>query len=116
MHELSIAMSLVELASERARRAGAARVTRLKLRIGALRGIEGESMRQAFEAARIDSPCGDAELRIENVPLRARCRDCGAQYEIEGAEWACPACGSDGELLDGGDELQLASIEVEAKP
>lgn len=116
MHELSIAMSLVELASERARRAGAARVTRLNLRIGALRGIEDESMRQAFEAARIDSPCVDAELRIENVPLKARCRDCGAQYEIEGAEWACPACGSDGELLAGGDELQLASIEVEAKP
>lgn len=115
MHELSIAMSLVELASERARRAGAARVTRLNLRIGALRGIEDESMRQAFEAARIDSPCGDAELRIENVPLRARCRTCAAEYEIREADWACPTCAGEGELLDGGDELQLASIEVEAK-
>jgi hydrogenase nickel incorporation protein HypA/HybF len=113
MHELSIAMSLVEMATERARRAGSPRVTRLNLRVGVLRSVEDEAMRMAFEAARGDSSCRDAELCIERIPIRGRCGACGVEYGVQQDRWDCPVCGAEGELLEGGDELELASIEIE---
>lgn len=113
MHELAIAQCLVELAAEHARRAGARCVTRLNCRIGALRQVDGELIRGAFEVARAGSPCKDAELNIETVPLRAWCEACAERFTVAGWAWTCPRCGRTGVLLDGGDELELVSIDAE---
>lgn len=114
MHELSIARALVELAAEHARRAGAARVTRLRSRIGALRMIDPALLRDAFEAARVGTACASAELVVEPVPLRAQCPRCRRAFAVENWRWNCPDCQAEGAPLDGGDELELASIDVDA--
>jgi hydrogenase nickel incorporation protein HypA/HybF len=112
MHELSIARALVEMASQYAARAGAARVLRLNCRIGVMRQIEDDLMQGAFEAARVGTSCETAELCIEKSPLRARCRACTREFIVREWNWSCTTCGADGELLDGGDELELLSIEA----
>lgn len=113
MHELSIACSLVQLAEARAQRAGAKRVTRLNCRIGALRQIEDELMRGAFDCARQGTLCREAELVIEKIPLRAHCSRCRRPFAVDQWNWNCPICGADGQPLPGGDELDLTSIDVE---
>jgi hydrogenase nickel incorporation protein HypA/HybF len=114
MHELSIALSLIELASEHARRAGAGRITRLNCRVGALLQIEDDLLRDAFEAARPGTPCEAAELSIEKAPLRAQCPRCRRSFVVKDWDWNCPICRAEGEPLDGGDELELVSIEAPA--
>ena len=113
MHELSIARSLIEIAGEYARQAGAGQIVRLKVRVGALCGVDEALLQDAFEAARIETVCGDAELCIEKIPLTARCPRCDRPYPVESDQWQCPDCDGPGELIGGGDELELASMEVE---
>jgi hydrogenase nickel incorporation protein HypA/HybF len=67
MHELSIAMSLVELASEEAMRLGAARVNALFVRVGSLSGIAVDALRFSFDLAAEGSIVAGARLELEAV-------------------------------------------------
>jgi hydrogenase nickel incorporation protein HypA/HybF len=57
MHELSIAITLVELAADAARSLGAARVNRLFVRLGSRAGVAPEALRLSFDLA-ISRPRG----------------------------------------------------------
>lgn len=113
MHELSVARSIIDVAARAAADAGARDVRVVRCRIGVLRGIDPRLLADAFEAARRAGPCAAARLEIERVPIRAVCRPCGAEFDVEAWNWRCPACGGDGELLDGGDELEVVSIDAD---
>ncbi|MCS6773263.1 MAG: hydrogenase maturation nickel metallochaperone HypA, partial [Thermoflexales bacterium] len=51
MHELSIALSLVESVESAARQAGAQRVTRIQLQLGALSGVVKEALLFSYDIA-----------------------------------------------------------------
>ncbi len=112
MHELAIARSLIDLASRHAAAAGAGRVFRLRCRIGAMRQIDDAFMQGAFEAARVGTACADAELLIDKPPMQARCQACHKIFVVRDWHWTCPSCSGEGELLEGGDELELVSIDA----
>jgi len=113
MHELSIARDLVDLAVEEAARAGASRVVRVKLRLGALAGVIPPALHTAFAAARLGTPAANAALDIDAVPAAVRCARCACDRELPNpCVRRCPACGTPAEALCAGDELELAEIEV----
>ena len=56
MHELSIALSIVEMAAQEAQRQCASEVLAVHLRIGALSGVVPEALESAYELARENSP------------------------------------------------------------
>lgn len=111
MHEFSIARALVDLACEQARSAGLSSVTRVKCRIGELRQVEPDMLDDAFEAVRGGTACSAAVLEMESVRLRAECPQCHRVYPVQVWEWHCPACGTAGRPLEGGDELELVAIQ-----
>jgi hydrogenase nickel incorporation protein HypA/HybF len=113
MHEFAIVQSLVDVAVEEARRAGAQRVLRLECRIGDLRGVESDLLREAFELLTRGTMCEQADLLIERTSVRARCPSCQLDFDVRDWNWYCPACGKEGRILGGGDELELRSIEAE---
>ena len=113
MHELSIACELIDIASRNARARGATRVTRIDCRVGIFTQVDPRLLAEAFEIARSQTPCAAAGLHIESVPARAACTRCGRAYAMHRFEDLCPACGSPGRWLRGGDELELAAIELE---
>ena len=51
MHELSIALSMIEMATEEARRRGGARVNALHLKLGPLSGVVKDALLFSFEVA-----------------------------------------------------------------
>ena len=67
MHELSIAMSIVEVASEEAQRQGGARVDAVYLRLGALSGVVKDALLFSWDLACEDSPIAGARLEIEEA-------------------------------------------------
>jgi hydrogenase nickel incorporation protein HypA/HybF len=115
VHELSVAQSLLDVALAEARRAGAVRVTRLHCRIGDLCAIQDDLMAEAFGLLCVGTPCEGAELRVEKTFLRAKCRRCERDFDVRNWDWHCPQCGGEGELIGGGDELELTSIEAEVE-
>lgn len=112
MHELSIATSLVETAVRSAEQAGACSVTRLHLRLGALAGVEPESLEFCFPVVAKGTICEGAELRLEIVPARGCCAGCGGRSEVRDLLAPCPACGGWPLSVEGGREMELDSLEV----
>jgi len=114
MHELSIAVRVVELAESHAAAAGAARVTAVTLRVGRLACVAAPALRQAFAVAAEGTPAAGADLRIVVVPVTLRCGHCGVTAELSGnLRLACPACGRPGGTVVGGRDLELESLELE---
>lgn len=112
MHEMSIAVGLVELAEEQARGAGARRINSLEVEIGALAGVEIDALTFCYEAARRGTLCDDARLDIITLEGRGRCGECGREMGADFHVAFCPDCGRGLEILQG-RELRLRSLNVE---
>jgi hydrogenase nickel incorporation protein HypA/HybF len=116
MHEMSIVLCILEAVEKRAIEVRGslekARVEKISMKVGAMSGVVPEALRFSFEVARIGTVFDGADLEIENVPLRARCRACGLEFAAEEAPFLCPACaGSDVEIASG-RELFIESFEL----
>ena len=114
MHELSIAMSILELAAEEAERQGHAHVVAVHVRVGALSGVVKEALESAYELARDGSPLADARLNIEEVPVRILCPACGDGRDVISVqELRCRVCGTLCAEVIQGRELELCALEVD---
>jgi len=112
MHELSVATSLIELASDHAARHGAARVSRIGIRVGVLQHI-ARSIAFCFDVAARGTPCEGARLDIEEVELTVRCPACGEVKQPRGRyNFRCPDCGAATPQVVTGRELQLVTITL----
>ena len=65
MHELSVALSLIDLAAEEGSRLGG-RVCAVHVKIGALAGVAKEALAFSYEIACQDSPIAGSQLIIED--------------------------------------------------
>jgi hydrogenase nickel incorporation protein HypA/HybF len=115
MHELSIALSLLDLAAEEAERRGGARVAAIHLRLGPLSGVVKEALRSAYDLAREGTDLDKAELVIEDVPLTAYCPACAAERAPPSPQnLYCPDCGTPTSEVVRGRELEVVALEIEA--
>jgi hydrogenase nickel incorporation protein HypA/HybF len=115
MHEISIAISIVEIAEANARKQGARSIQLVKLRLGEFTTIVQEALEFAFEIARQDTMAAHATLTIEVVPMVVRCLSCGiVPNPIRDILLSCPQCGLPLEIVEG-EDIQLEYIEVETE-
>jgi hydrogenase nickel incorporation protein HypA/HybF len=84
----------------------------VKLQIGPLSGVEADLLRQAFPLASAGSVAEAAQLVIEKLPIRVRCESCGAETAAEPNKLVCGTCGDWHTRLLSGDEMLLASVEL----
>ncbi|MBY0523620.1 MAG: hydrogenase maturation nickel metallochaperone HypA [Gemmataceae bacterium] len=114
MHELSIALNVLDVAAEEAERQGG-RVIAIHLRMGPLSGVVKEALLSAYELAREISPLADADLVIEDVPLVAHCASCDTPCTLESPqELRCPVCGTGTSRVISGRELEVVALEIES--
>jgi hydrogenase nickel incorporation protein HypA/HybF len=107
MHELTVAKEIIDIVRAEMRRQGLHRIEAVALRIGALTGINADALEFGFDASITDTPLAGARLIIEILPVRAACRSCGRESEIEPYLFKCPHCaGSDLEIVQG-EELDI---------
>jgi hydrogenase nickel incorporation protein HypA/HybF len=114
MHELSIALSILDMAEEEADRQGGVRVQGIHLRLGPLSGIVKQALLDAYELARDASPLKEAELIIEEVPVLASCPVCGtARAVISVQQLCCAECGTPTPQVISGRELEIVALEIQ---
>lgn len=113
MHELSIACSLVKAASDEATRQGATHVVKVDVVLGALSGVEMDSLMFCFPAVARGTVCEGAGLNVEIVPALGRCPGCATTSEVRDFMSACPKCGSWPLGIKGGREMTLRALEIE---
>ena len=113
MHEVGIAQEILRLIEENAAPQGPGKVLSARIRVGALAGVEAESLRFALEV------CGRGAraegMAVQIIPVRAEviCKACGGRGPFEPGMTACANCGSADLRLEGGRDLQLESFEME---
>jgi hydrogenase nickel incorporation protein HypA/HybF len=113
MHELSIAMNILEMAKEEASRQGGGEVLAIHLRLGPLSGILPAALQSAYDLARNGSALASAKLVIQEVPLVAYCSACCAERNLE-SPWqlCCPTCGTPTPEIVRGRELEVTALEI----
>ncbi len=115
MHELSIAISMIDQITEESANRGGLEVEAVHLKLGVFSGVDKDALLFAYELACEGSPLEGSRLVIESIPLVIYCATCGKNrvppslYEL-----SCPECGSPGQSIISGREIEVASLEVAA--
>ncbi|MDM7916342.1 MAG: hydrogenase maturation nickel metallochaperone HypA [Candidatus Eisenbacteria bacterium] len=115
MHELSLALSILEIVGAEIARAGGSGcelrdVREVGVRIGTLSGVEPEALDFAWESMRLQAGCPAARLSITLVPARAVCERCGDSFLLGQGEGECAHCGVAPFRLTEGRELEVRRI------
>jgi hydrogenase nickel incorporation protein HypA/HybF len=113
MHEMSIALSIIEAVESKARDEGAGRISEIELQIGKLAGIEPESLRFCFSAAARGSLAESALLHIEEPEGIGECRECGRKFPVSFYYAECPECRSLRIEIVSGEEFRIQTITIE---
>lgn len=115
MHELSIAMSLLDVAAEEAQRQGGGRVVALHLKLGPLSGVVRGALESAYELAREGTDLAGADLFVQEIPIVGYCSACRGLRTIASViELICPDCGRPTPEIVNGRELELVGLEIVA--
>jgi hydrogenase nickel incorporation protein HypA/HybF len=113
MHELSIAMSIVELAEEEAERRNV-QVNSVHLRLGALSGVVKEALLSCYETACENTRLQGSRLVIEEIPVLIFCSTCQAQRPLNSIQlFCCPECGNPASEVEQGKELEVIALEIQ---
>lgn len=113
MHELSIAMSIVDAALEESRSRGV-QVSAVHLRLGALSGVVKDALMFSWEVACQETPLEGSRLIVEDVPVVVFCAQCAQERTLASVQsFACPECGAPTMDIRSGKELEVFALEVE---
>ncbi len=113
MHELGIAEAVLDAIRTEAAHYPDARLCKVGLRIGELAGLDAEAFRFCFEAMVRETDFETLQLEIEFCPRRQRCLRCGKEFVVREYNMQCPRCFDNRGECIGGDELELAFLEIE---
>ncbi len=112
MHELAITESVVDMVLERT---PGRQVARVHLRVGRLSGVVPDAMRFCFDLATSGTAMEGATLDIIEIPGRAHCRTCDAEFDLPDLILLC-SCGSADVGILRGQELEISSVDLVAQP
>jgi hydrogenase nickel incorporation protein HypA/HybF len=114
MHELSIALTIVEMAEEESERQGGVKVNSVHLRLGRLSGVVKAALESAFGLACEGTILEGSLLIVEEVPIIGYCPNCVAERSITSMQcFACPECTSPISHVIQGRELEVVALEIE---
>jgi hydrogenase nickel incorporation protein HypA/HybF len=114
MHELSLALSMLDMAQEESDRRGGVKVLAVHLKVGRLAGVVPEALLSAFELAAENTPLAGSRLIIEEVPITVYCPRCEQPRTLPSMQWfCCPECDAPTAEVLKGRELEVTALEIE---
>jgi len=113
MHELSIALSMIEMATEESNKRGGVKIDALHLKLGALSGVVKDALLFSWEVACQGTPLENSRLVIEEVPVVVHCADCNADRMLDAINnFFCPVCNQPTNEILQGKELEVTALEI----
>jgi hydrogenase nickel incorporation protein HypA/HybF len=112
MHELSIAMSIVDMALEEAERREVV-IDAVHVELGPLSGVVADALTFSYEIACSGTVLEGSRLVIKEVPVEAYCPACNTQKTLRSMQWfCCPECGTPTSEVIHGKELLITALEI----
>jgi hydrogenase nickel incorporation protein HypA/HybF len=113
MHEFSIAMNIVDIASEYARKEEAVTVQEIEIEVGQLAGIVIDALELSLESAVKGTILEKAKRTIISLPGLVRCTVCRHEFESSDFFTECPKCGAGPPEIIQGRELRVKSLIID---
>jgi hydrogenase nickel incorporation protein HypA/HybF len=113
MHEMGITQSILEASFDAAEKAGATRITEIRISIGEMTEIQEFALQFAFEALTPDTMAEGATLVVTHIPAVSKCHDCGEEYRHDRFQMLCTKCESFNVEPLTGREMRIDSIEAD---
>lgn len=113
MHEMSIAVNIVEIAVEQAQKAKAEKINSIVLELGSLSGVVEDALQFCFSSATKNTMAENAGLVILKHQAQAHCESCGHVFSSDQLVPSCPQCGEIVIHVQGGRELRIKTINVD---
>jgi hydrogenase nickel incorporation protein HypA/HybF len=113
MHEMSLALSIVDLVVEESIKEGGGKVGEVEVEVGNLAGVLIDSLEFCLDAAVRATILEKAEFKIIPTVAQGNCPACQAIFEVDSLYAACPQCGMLGITIVGGQELKVRSFTME---
>ena len=113
MHELAICQALINQLETIASERNAQSISLIVVGIGPLSGVEAQLLKNAYPIASTGTVAENAEIVIEQLPVKVKCNECGCESETKPNKLICKNCGNWRTTLISGDELLLLSVELE---
>jgi hydrogenase nickel incorporation protein HypA/HybF len=114
MHELGIALNILEIAENAARQDGASTIRAIGVRVGAFSGVVPDALEFAFQAARTGTLAEHPRLEITVAPMVAHCAGCNLDFFVDNPHGVarCPVCLKPVPGVQHGEELTVTHLEV----
>jgi hydrogenase nickel incorporation protein HypA/HybF len=113
MHELSIAMGILELTEEESEKRGGVHVDAIHLRLGPLSGVVKEALLSAWELASEQTEFESSRLVIEEVAIAVFCSKCQAERRVQSIQqMCCVECDTPSSEVLRGRELLVSALEL----
>ena len=113
MHEMSIAINIIDIATREAVKAKAKKVNSIDIEIGSLSGVVVEALDFALQIAVKDSILESAEVNIMEICGRAKCNQCSKEFELKDLYEICPLCGSPDITILQGQEMRVKTMNIQ---
>lgn len=114
MHELSIALSMIDMAAEEAARRGGAQVHAIHVRLGQLSGVVKDALLFSYEVACEGTTLEGSQLVIEEVPVVVYCPTCQTETTLASLQkFCCASCGTPTPAVVRGRELEVFALEID---
>jgi len=113
MHELSIALSIVDGVLEELDLQKPGKVEVVYVRLGRLSGVDKDALSFSYEVACEGTALVNSRLVIEEVEIAILCSACGVERRPRSFPLlACAECGAAGERVLHGEELEITAMEM----
>jgi len=114
MHELSIAMSMIEMAAEESARRGGVQVNAIHLKLGQLSGVVKEALLFSYDVACEGTSLEGSRLIIEEIPVIVYCPSCQTERALASIQrFCCAVCETPTSEVVRGRELEVVALEIQ---
>lgn len=112
MHELSIVLSIVDIAQEELRKNDAHQIESIELEIGTMAGVEFSALEFAWEAGVKNTVLENSKKIVNKIQAEARCTNCDTKFVVDEPFARCPHCDNFFVEYLTGKELRVKSLIV----
>ena len=112
MHEMSVAISIIDIAIAEAEKAQAQTIDDIEVEVGQLAGVMLESLAFCLEAAARSTMAETATFTLIPLPGMGHCLACQHEVVISEFPAQCHDCAGFGVSITAGTELKIRSISV----
>jgi hydrogenase nickel incorporation protein HypA/HybF len=112
MHELSLALEVIELAQREAVKRGVSLIQEIQIEVGDLSGVEADAFQSALELIANDTILHNSVINIIRSPGKGNCSACNLEFEMRNRVDHCPKCQCFPSEIKGGQEFRVLALIV----